>query len=338
MARGRIVIVRTWGILSVALALLALSASPGFAANSQPRASDPSLEARLQEAQARVTQLNNEIQQSAAKLQALNQVLDADQKREGEVQAKLGELARLEYQQPTLTLSNVLGAPSLGRLMDEVAATRVVAGKQQALIDEMEALRQKDQRARDDVAKEIAQMRADRVKAAEAAEDALGLRNKVAAALLAQAKAGDPFAGGCQPVVEQGFGPTTFGLEPSLLGFLHFHTGVDMSCAVGTPIHSVTDGVAHVTYGWGGGFGNNVVVETKGNASAPGTVSTYFVRYGHMLGNIPIQEGAAVHTGDVIGYLGSSGASTGPHLHFEVDVGQNDINQAVDPSILLSVG
>lgn len=339
--RGRVFIKTICAVCASGL-LLTLSASPGLAQSpvpaARPAAQDPSLGARLEAAQAKVTTLNNQIQQGMARLQELNQTLDADQKREAELQAQLGELARLEYQQPTLTLSNVLGAPNLNRLMDEMAMSRVVVGKQQALLDQMDQLHRRDQAARDDVGKQVAQMRTDRLQAAQAAEEALGIRNKIAGPMLAQAKPGDPFGGGCKPVLEQAFGPTTFGLEPTLLGFAHFHTGVDFSCAAGTPIHSVTDGVAHVTYGWGGGFGNNVVVETKAQISGQGAPDSYFVRYGHMLANIPVADGATVHAGEVIGYLGSSGASTGPHLHFEVDVGKNDIAQAVDPSILLSIG
>lgn len=329
---------RIIGAVCATAVLLALGASPGFADSSTPAAADPSLGAKLEAAQAKVSQLNVQIEQSTARLDQLNQTLDGDQKREGQVQAELAALARLEYQQPTLTLSNVLGAPSLNKLLVRVAMSRAVVGKQQALIDEMDQLRQRDQKARDDVAKEVTEMRSERVQAAQATEDALGIRNKVAGSLLAKAKPADPFAGGCQPVVEQGFGPTTFGLEPTLLGFAHFHTGIDFACAEGTPIHSVTDGIAHVTYGWGGGFGNNVMVETSGQPGAPGTPGTYFVRYGHMLPNLAVTDGQTVHAGDVVGYLGSTGASTGPHLHFEVDVGNSDITSCVDPSVLLTIG
>lgn len=321
------------------MTLAALGASPSGAASSKaPAASDPSLGDKLQAAQAKVSQLNTEIAQSTARLDQLNQTLDADQQREADLQVRMAALARLEYQQPTLTLSNVLGAPNLDDLLGRVAMSRAVVGKQQAMIDEMDTLRQRDQRARDDVAKQIAEMRNQRAQAAQATENALGIRTQVAGTLLSKAKPGDPFAGACHPTVAQGFGPTTFGLEPTLLGFSHFHTGIDFDCPEGTPIHSVTDGIAHVTYGWGDGFGNNVVVETSGQPGSPGTPGTYFVRYGHMLPNLAVADGATVHAGDVIGYEGSTGASSGPHLHFEADVGSSDITNCVDPSVLLSIG
>jgi murein DD-endopeptidase MepM/ murein hydrolase activator NlpD len=337
--------IRTAAVSFATSLLLALGTGSGLAEPPAPAAGpasqDPAtLGAQLQTAQAKVSQLNDQIRQNQVKLEELNRTLDADQRRQAELQAQLGDLARIEYEQPTLALSSVLRAPTLSRLLDEIALSRVMVGRQQALLDQVDQLHQRDQAARDETAKEVEQLQAARVEAARAAESALGIRNTVAEILLSQAKPGDPFAGECQPTVEQGFGPSTLGLEPSLLGFLHFHTGIDLSCQEGARIHSVTSGIAHVTHGWGGGFGNNVVVESQGAipGGGSGASATYFVRYGHMLPDIVVEDGATVHAGDVIGFMGSSGASTGPHLHFEVDVGANDINHAVDPTALLSIG
>jgi murein DD-endopeptidase MepM/ murein hydrolase activator NlpD len=339
-ARG---FVRTIVVSSAVGLVVALSTGPCLADPAVPAArgalsQDPAtLGAELQAAQVKVFQLNDQIRQAEGKLGDANRTLEADRGREADLQAKLGTLARLQYEQPTFTLSSVLQAPTLGRLLDKIALSRVVVGKQQALLDQMEQVRERDQKARDDVAKEVDRLKALRVEASQAAQTALGLRSAVTDILLSQAKPGDPFAGACQPIMEQGFGPTSLYFEPTMLGFLHFHTGIDLSCPEGTPIHSVTDGIAHVTYGWGGGFGNNVVIESTGTSPLNSAPSTYFVRYGHMLPDITVHEGAAVHAGDIIGHLGSSGASTGPHLHFEIDVGANDINHAVDPSVLLTV-
>ncbi len=151
----------------------------------------------------------------------------------------------------------------------------------------------------------------------------------------AVAKAGEPFGGACRPVVTQPYGPTTLIGEPVIGGRL-FHTGVDLACPLGTPVHSVTDGMAHVTEGWGGGFGNNVVVQLV--SRLPGDVSpqTYFVRYAHLLPDIPVPDGSVVHAGQVIGFEGSSGFSTGAHLHFEVDRGRPVVADSIDPAPLVS--
>jgi hypothetical protein len=146
---------------------------------------------------------------------------------------------------------------------------------------------------------------------------------------------GDPFAGACRPVVTQPYGPTTNPLEP-VIGGQRFHTGIDLACPEGTPIHSLTDGVAHVTLGWGGGYGNNVVVEVETRLPGDVVAQRYFVRYAH-LDTVIVTDGAVVHGGDLVGLEGSTGNSTGPHLHFEVDRGAALGTSSIDPAPLLEV-
>jgi len=154
--------------------------------------------------------------------------------------------------------------------------------------------------------------------------------------IIAALRPGDPFAGACRPVVTQGYGPTSQEGEPAVFGFAHFHTGIDLACVAGTPIHALTDGVAHVTIGWGSGFGNNVVTEVQLQLPGDSTPQRYYVRYGHLL-IVTVTDGAVVHAGDIIGLEGSTGYSTGPHLHFEVDRGAASVQRAVDPAPLLAV-
>ncbi|MCL6684496.1 M23 family metallopeptidase [Sphingomonas alba] len=92
-----------------------------------------------------------------------------------------------------------------------------------------------------------------------------------------------------------------------ILGRERFHKGVDLAVSFGTPIHAAADG--RVTFaGWVGGYGRQVRI---GHADGLATA------YGHM-SRIAAAPGELVHRGDVIGYVGSSGLSTGPHLHYEV--------------------
>lgn len=137
--------------------------------------------------------------------------------------------------------------------------------------------------------------------------------------------AGDPFGGACKPVMTQPYGPTTFAGEPIVHG-VRTHTGIDLACPAGTPIHTVSDGIVHVTAAPGGGFGNNVVVQS----------GSYFTRYAH-LASVAVPNGANVHAGDVIGREGSTGFSTGPHLHFEVDHGAADVQRSIEPTQFLTV-
>jgi murein DD-endopeptidase MepM/ murein hydrolase activator NlpD len=100
-----------------------------------------------------------------------------------------------------------------------------------------------------------------------------------------------------------------------ILHFTRFHAGVDIGAGWGSPIVAAGDGRV-IGAGWGGGFGREVEI-----AHAGGLTSIY----GHM-SEIVAQPGSTVRAGQLIGYVGSSGLSTGPHLHFEVRQGGQPVN------------
>ena len=85
------------------------------------------------------------------------------------------------------------------------------------------------------------------------------------------------------------------------------HFAVDIANHVGTPLYAADSGVVQ-TAGWGRGYGNQVVINHGGGKST---------RYGHQ-SKILVKVGQQVKKGQVIGLMGSTGWSTGPHLHFEV--------------------
>lgn len=85
------------------------------------------------------------------------------------------------------------------------------------------------------------------------------------------------------------------------------HTGVDFSAKYGTPIHAAAGGYVYYS-GWWGGYGNVVILDHGGGIA---TV------YAHCSG-FAVSKGQSVQPGQVIAYVGSTGLSTGPHLHFEV--------------------
>lgn len=91
------------------------------------------------------------------------------------------------------------------------------------------------------------------------------------------------------------------------------HTGLDVGAPTGTAIYAADDGIV-TTSGWNrGGYGNMIVVD-HGNG--------VFTRYGHA-SKLLVSAGDVVHKGDVIAHVGSTGRSTGPHLHFEVMTGNS---------------
>jgi len=93
------------------------------------------------------------------------------------------------------------------------------------------------------------------------------------------------------------------------------HNAIDISSAVGQPIRSPADGIV-VKAEWASGYGN-VIYISHGYG--------YSTRYGH-LSSFAVRPGARIKRGDVIGYVGSTGRSTGPHLHYEVRVNNNPVN------------
>ncbi len=112
--------------------------------------------------------------------------------------------------------------------------------------------------------------------------------------------------------------------DPILPWKMGFHPGVDMLAYPGTPILAAADGVV-VSVGWNGGYGNQVEIRHKFGFST---------RYAHMEEIGPgIILGAKIRQGQVVGYVGATGYVTGPHLHFEVIVG----DFVVDPVPFLSM-
>lgn len=93
-------------------------------------------------------------------------------------------------------------------------------------------------------------------------------------------------------------------------GTWRLHTGIDISSSgiYGAKIVAADDGVVSLS-GWNGGYGNCVVIKHNNG---------YSTLYGHMKSASPLRKGQSVRKGDTVGYVGSTGTSTGPHLHFEI--------------------
>ncbi|MFM2207728.1 MAG: hypothetical protein RL213_1703 [Bacteroidota bacterium] len=94
------------------------------------------------------------------------------------------------------------------------------------------------------------------------------------------------------------------------------HTGMDFTAPVGTEIRATGNGVVSKVEFNGRGYGNNVVINHGYG---------YQTLYGHM-SRMSVRPGQRVNRGDLIGYVGNSGTSTGPHLHYEVHRGGNPVN------------
>ncbi|HXN57435.1 MAG TPA: peptidoglycan DD-metalloendopeptidase family protein [Candidatus Angelobacter sp.] len=119
-------------------------------------------------------------------------------------------------------------------------------------------------------------------------------------------------------VITQGFGCTSYPFEPydPTCPSHHFHSGIDISTDYGTPVHASDGGIVHnftMACSWGGGlcgYGRYVVIVHAGG---------FTTLYGH-LSSWAVADGVQVDKDTVIGYEGSTGNSTGPHVHFEIDL------------------
>jgi murein DD-endopeptidase MepM/ murein hydrolase activator NlpD len=109
--------------------------------------------------------------------------------------------------------------------------------------------------------------------------------------------------------ISQGFGCTSFGMEPIDLGCPggHWHSGIDLAAARGTTVMATLPGVTTVVLS-ATGYGLHVLIDHGGGLTS---------LYGH-LDTVTVSSGEYVAGGEVIGTVGSSGNASGPHLHFEI--------------------
>lgn len=99
-------------------------------------------------------------------------------------------------------------------------------------------------------------------------------------------------------------------------GRYHSHAGIDLAAPTGSPVMATADGIVNAA-GWAGGYGLLIQIDHGG------AVET---RYAH-LSQLAVASGQSVKRGQIIGFVGSTGRSTGPHLHYEV----RESNVAVNP-------
>ena len=120
-------------------------------------------------------------------------------------------------------------------------------------------------------------------------------------------------------VLTQGFGCTDLALEPvePACPSGHFHSGLDLAAPAGTLVRAAATGVVVLSRVDAGGYGVHLVLDHGGGLTT---------LYGHLL-SVAVREGDLVAGGQAIAAVGSTGSSTGPHLHFEVRAG----GRPVDP-------
>ena len=119
--------------------------------------------------------------------------------------------------------------------------------------------------------------------------------------------------------LSQPFGPSPYPFEPPLGTYPHFHTGLDLAAPLGTPVYAAGDGIVVAATQSDVGYGNHIILAHDGHT---------LTLYGH-LQVMGVKAGDTVKQGQVIGLMGSTGNSTGPHTHFEVRIDGVPVNPAL---------
>ena len=163
----------------------------------------------------------------------------------------------------------------------------------------------------------------------DAAAAQTSLAQLVAAAMAGDGSAPSTWSLPVRGAITQPFGPTTFPLEPPRtfngVYYAHFHDAIDLAALLGQPVLAAAEG--RVTFVGHLSDGAMVVII----AHAGGLVSVY-AHLDDTFARPPVRIGAAVSAGQVIGFVGLTGITTGPHLHFAVLKG----GQPIDPLSLLA--
>lgn len=202
---------------------------------------------------------------------------------------------------------------------EELEEYKLSLEEEQQLLDDQEAAIKKAKQLAEDEKEKLAQLareqEAERKK--KAAESSAGSNGSTPNTSSGNGIFIRPAPGGSGP--NSGFGWRTHPIS----GNKKFHNGLDIQAGSGTPVSAAASGVV-ATAGWMGGYGNTVTITHIIDGKS------YTTLYAH-LSHISVTAGQVVNQGEKIGEVGSTGNSTGPHLHFEVHPGglgnpQNPLN------------
>jgi len=298
------------------------------------------LEALISDTEAEIEALQAEINENSEKLFELSQHIVALDQEIYDQNSSLNKRLRIMYMTDDQSmLAVVLGSENFVDLMSNLEMVRKIHECDTAFLadleiklDELEIgkaevekidAKLKDQRGElqaykdqldeDKAALAAARKRVQEIRDAAAAEvDRLEKESKrIEQELVNMTSQWGDYAGGAMAWPVLGRVTSEFGMRyHPITGRYTMHTGIDIGCPTGTPIHAAADGIV-CSSGWNnGGYGYLVMID---NGSGIVTM------YAHNSA-LAVSAGAVVYRGDIIAYAGSTGNSTGPHCHFEVRV------------------
>ena len=220
-----------------------------------------------------------------------------------QVEALRRERAAIEGLKADLEAKRVQQAQVVKTIQDQRAQLQAVRNQRAAAVQQVAAIEAQ-------FAQQLADMEAQRA----------ALQTQIAAILgeSLRARSSGKWKWPMDGLISQGFGCTTYPFEPydPNCSTRHFHSGIDIAFDYGTPVHAADGGIVHnytmgCSYGGGlCGYGHYVIVVHAGG---------FTTLYGHLSG-YAVADGTQIEKDTIIGYEGSTGASTGPHLHFEIDL------------------
>ncbi len=319
------------------------------------------LESRVGDVSLRLETLEADLSLHQRRLDALNALFDLQSKRsaflrEQYVRAQTaldGRLVDIYESDPASPLDIFLGSRNLSEALDQVAYLIDIGVQDQRIADQVayaklqvRAARAKTRKLRATVRSETAVIDARTNQARDVRDELMGARNDLAsskqqkltdlsqlsaqdradageidalqaasaalAGRIRSAQAGGSVARSSGGLIWPVSGPVT---SPFGWRWGRMHEGIDIGVSYGTAIHAAAAGTV-IYCGWESGYGNLTVIDHGGNLATA---------YGHQ-SSIVVGCGQQVAQGDVIGYVGSTGHSTGPHLHFEVRVDGNPVD------------
>ena len=137
------------------------------------------LNAQLTADQAKLNDLNDQVERAQGDLDAIGRKLNDDRQREASLSKQLAMMGKLEYEQPAFRLTSILEAASLEQLFSNIAQARLVANKERNLLGKARDLRHQDEQAHEQMTARLGDVQAARDAAAQVAARALALRNSV---------------------------------------------------------------------------------------------------------------------------------------------------------------
>ena len=306
-----------------------------------------SLKDNIQSTAERVSYNEEQLSIATSKLQSLQaELATAEQDFQEQQFATIARLRFLQRQQGSEGWAVLLQSQNLNDFLDRRRQLKLVYNSDRQILfslkekaDDLERRRQNIERQKNDIAlltQELLLQKAeyetqaneqqvlvsrlqDDRQALEAAEAQLARDSENIGALIQQriAAAQGPVRGTGQMVFPVNASITSnFGtrIHP-ILGYRRFHSGIDFGAASGSPIWAADSGVV-IFAGWYGGYGRAVIINHGAGITT---------LYGHT-SQVYVAEGQAVEQGQAIAAVGSTGLSTGPHLHFEVRQNGNPVN------------